>query len=237
MKWAYTAIVKARLFYGCIVWGPSLRQTGNRDKIDSINKLMVAILSNTRRSTPRLALEIIYNLPPNHILIIKEGMLSLIRNRYVIYSDWSNKNKSCSFSGHIRYWEKKAEKYDMDLESSDKTRQCTWDKHFSINKASLLTQKLPIQSQINIYTDGSITGLHVGCGFVIYKGNHEMSSSSIRLPEYCTVYQAEVMAINLAAQEAVHILGETDKKILRLASSNKVSRQVPFYVQDCSENH
>ena len=52
MKWAYTAIVQARLFYGCIVWGPSLRQKGNRDKINNINRLAVAIMSNTRRSTP-----------------------------------------------------------------------------------------------------------------------------------------------------------------------------------------
>ena len=80
MKWAYTAIVQARLFYSCIVWGPSLRQKGNREKIDSINRLAVAILSNTRRSTPRLALEVMYNLTPNYLLIQKEGLLSLARN-------------------------------------------------------------------------------------------------------------------------------------------------------------
>ena len=75
MKLAYTAIVQARLFYGCVVWGPSLRQTGNREKVDSINRLALAILSNTKRSTPRLALEVMYNLPSNHLLILKEGLL------------------------------------------------------------------------------------------------------------------------------------------------------------------
>ena len=84
MKWAYTAIVQARLFYGCIVWGPCLRTKGNREKIDNINRLAVALLSNTRRSTPRLALEVMYNLPPNHLLVVREGLLSLSRNRYIM---------------------------------------------------------------------------------------------------------------------------------------------------------
>ena len=108
MKWAYNAIVQARLFYGCIVWGPSLRQKGNKEKIDNINRLAAAILSNTRKSTPRLALEVMYNLPPNYILVLREGLLSLARNRYVIYSNWTPKNKCMAFTGHIRYWEKKA---------------------------------------------------------------------------------------------------------------------------------
>ena len=75
MKWAYKAIVQSRLFYGCIVWRPSLQTKVNKDKIDNINRLAAAMLSNTRRSTPRLALEIMYNLAPNHILILREGLL------------------------------------------------------------------------------------------------------------------------------------------------------------------
>ena len=78
---------------------------------------------------------------------------------------------------------------------------------------SLLTDGYPIQSQININTDGRKTKEHVGCGYAIYKGTKEISANSIRLPEYCTVYQAEVMAIYLAASEGVCILQPTDKFI------------------------
>ena len=126
MKWAYAAIVQSRLFYGCIVWGPSLQFKVNKEKIDNINRLAAAILSNTRRSTPKLALEIMFNLPPNHILILREGLLSLMRNRYVIYSNWKLKNKDGTYPGHIRYWEKKALVYKVDLEGSEKTRQILW---------------------------------------------------------------------------------------------------------------
>ena len=210
MKWAYTAIVQARLFYGCIVWGPSLRQKGNLEKIDNINKLAVALLSNTRRSTPRLSLEVMYNLPPNHLLIIREGLLSLTQNRYVIHSNWKPKNKKMTFTGHVRYWERKAIQYDLDLEGTDKTRQTIWDRGYTVNERSFLSAKYPIQSGINIYTDGSKTDAHVGSGSVIYRGTTEISSDSIRLPDYCTVYQAEVMAIELAAKEALRLLKPHD---------------------------
>ena len=147
MKWAYTAIVQLRLFYGCIVWGPSLRLKGNREKVDNINHLAVAMLSNTRKSTPRLALEIMYNLPPNHILVQREGLLSLMRNRFVIYSNWKLKNKTGTFAGHIRYWEKKVNMYELDLEGSDKFRQAIWQKNFPLNRESLLDRGFPIQEK------------------------------------------------------------------------------------------
>ena len=167
MKWAYTAIVQARLIYGCLVWGPSIRLKGVRDKIDNINRLAVSILSNTRRSTPRLVLETMYNLPPNHTLIIREGLLSLVRDRYVLHANWNTKNKAASFQGHMKFWEKKAIKYNMDLEGCNKTRQSIWNKEYTINEKSFSTQEYPIQSLINIYTDGSKPDEHVGCGCVI----------------------------------------------------------------------
>ena len=164
MKWAYTAIVQARLFYGCIVWGPCLRHKVNKDKIDNINRLAVAILSNTRRSTPQMALEIMFNLPPNHILKQREGLLSLARNRYVIYSGWKTKKKTATYTGHSKYWEKKAGAYGLDLEGTDKLKRTIWERNFALNTESMTTQKYQIQSQINIYTDGSKTEEHVGCG-------------------------------------------------------------------------
>ena len=89
--------------------------------------MAAAILSNIRKSTPRLALEVRYNLPPNHLLVLREGLLSLTRNRYVIYSNRITKHKCASFAGHIRYWEKEVEKYNLNLEGTDKTPSCKVD--------------------------------------------------------------------------------------------------------------
>ena len=146
-----------------------------------------------------------------------------------MYSSWKPKNKKASFEGQIRYWEKYAVTYDMDLEGSDKIRQTIWDRCYTVNSGSYSHTGYPIQSLINIYTDGSKTDDHVGCGFVIYRGNYEILSSSIRLPEYCTVYQAEVMAIQLAAQEAQNILGPRDSYIKLFSDSQAALKSLDKY--------
>ena len=69
MKWAYNSIVKTRSLYGVFVWGVALRQKTMRDKFNKLNFLAVSMMSNTRRSTPRLALEILYVLPPLHLVV------------------------------------------------------------------------------------------------------------------------------------------------------------------------
>ena len=60
------------------------------------------------------------------------------------------------------------------------------------------TQTHPTKSQINIFTDGSLTEKHVGSGYTIEHKKKEILSESIRLPLHTTVFQAEIIAINEA---------------------------------------
>ena len=55
-------------------------------------------------------------------------------------------------------------------------------------------------SQVNIFTDGSKTAHHVGAGFTIRRGNNTMVENSYKLPNDCTVFQAEIYAIKMAMQ-------------------------------------
>ena len=67
-----------------------------------------------------------------------------------------------------------------------------------MNNESLETHKLPIQSQINIYTDGSKTEKHAGAGYIIKEGINTLTESSIRLSYNTTVFQAKIIAIREA---------------------------------------
>ena len=40
-----------------------------------------------------------------------------------------------------------------------------------------------MRAQINIYTDGSKTDEHTGCGFTIIRYSTEIAADSIRLPD------------------------------------------------------
>ena len=111
-----------------------------------------------------------YNLPPNHILFIRKGVLSLARNRYFLHSNWVVKSKAVSFAGHVKYLEKKADKVNIDLEVTNKTKENNWQKVFKVNKDSFNVQKFPMQSQVNSYTDGSKNEDHVGRNFGYIEG-------------------------------------------------------------------
>ena len=51
------------------------------NKINPINRLAAGMLSNTRNSTPRAALVVMYDLIPIPLVIKHESMASFIRNR------------------------------------------------------------------------------------------------------------------------------------------------------------
>ena len=74
------------------------------------------------------------------------------------------------------------------------------DKNYITNLESLKTEALPIQSQVNIYTDGSMTSEHVGAGYIIYENHTEIARASIRLSYNTPVFQAEIIAIREAAK-------------------------------------
>ena len=231
LKWAYNAIVLPRLTYGCLAWGNAINTSTISNKINSINRLAAGMLSNTRHSTPRAALEVMYDLLPIPLVIRREAMTSYIRNREALRDNI----KDMPGKAHIRKLEKIAKTWQLSNENSDRTSYNTWEKLYKVNEKSFTTTTEPIRAQINIYTDGSKTDEHTGCGFTISRYNDEIAADSIRLPDYTTVYQAEVIAIRLAMIEVRQHLREEDRYIklfsdsqaaLKSLANNKVKSHV-----------
>ena len=209
LKWAYNAIVMPRLTYGCLAWGHTITTKTMINKINSINRLATGMLSNTRNSTPRAALEVMYNLPPIPLVVKREAMTSFIRNREAL----SDGTKNLAPKLHLGKWENIAESWQLSKENSDRTSYTTWNKLYKVNEESFTKSAEPVRTQININTDGSKTDEHTGCGFTIIRHNKEIAADSIRLPDYTTVYQAEVIAIRLAMIEVRQHLREDDRYI------------------------
>ena len=90
--------------------------------------------------------------------------------------------------------------YKLNPQNMDRCSQLMWNTGYKINRDSFKgTAKHRTPTQYNVYTDGSRTDDQTGTGIVIYKGTREIHSSSHRLPDYATVFQAEVTAISQAA--------------------------------------
>ena len=96
--------------------------------------------------------------------------------------------------------------------------------NFTINTDSFVTNTLPIQSQLNIYTDGSKTKNHVGAGFSIMRGNQVILEGKRRLPDEATVFEAELMAIKMAMFDLAGCLINEDRYV-KLSSDSRSAIQ------------
>ena len=212
MKWAYNAVVKSRLTYGAVVWGPALRYTTLRDKMNKINFLAVSMIGNTRKTTPRLALEIIFDLPSLDLVINYEALASIARNRNIIDRDWPGYNKKHkTLKGHVLYWEQLAEQMGISPDSTDAIKTELWDRSFRVHLESFKNLSHPVMTQVNVFTDGSKIEQHVGSGFVIYANNEEIATDSIRLADEITVNQAEVLPIKQAVLKLIEVKTKNHK--------------------------
>ena len=124
LKWAYNAIVLPRLTYGCLAWGNALTTKTMIEKINSINRLAAGMLSNTRSSTPRAALEVMYDLKPVPLVVKREAMTSFIRNREAIREGTRERSEK----SHKRKRKQLAEAWQLSKEDSDRTSYNTWEK-------------------------------------------------------------------------------------------------------------
>ena len=221
IKWIIMAVSRPRITYGAIAWGHILRYETKQTAINQLNKLACNIISNTRRSTPRAALEVMYDLPPLDLVVKKEALCCLARNKHILVQDWPGQYKEKTTSiGHLKYWDMQSKLIDIDLDDSDRTRQSMWSKKYTVNTDSFKQTHYPIQAQINIYTDGSKTDEHTGIGVSVYHFNNEIYTESIKIPDYCTVYQSEALAIKLVMQNS-HAWLNPDMKYIKIFSDSQ----------------
>ena len=105
---------------------------------------------------------------------------------------------------------------------------------YVVNTDSLNHTARPTESQINIYTDGSLTDQHAGSGYTIQYRKREVIADSIRLPMHTTVFQA--IAINEACKtfidtkqsymQYIKIFSDSQAAILALNSNTITSSLV-----------
>ena len=221
VKWIIIAVARARITYAALAWGHILRYETKKEELNQLNKLACSLISNTRKSTPRAALEVMFDLPPLDLIVKKEALCCYARNRHILKLDWPGQyriKRTCI--GHLKYWDMQSKLADIDLDDSDRTRQSMWSKKYIVNTDSFKSTHLPIQAQVNIYTDGSKTDEHTGTGAVIYYQKNEIYTESMKIPDYCTVYQSEALAIKLTLQNA-HTWLQPNMKYIKIFSDSQ----------------
>ena len=126
--------------------------------------------------------------------------------------DWEGQNaKRKTFIGHLKFLDYKLKEVNIEIDENDRIQDLIWHKLYSIDVDSFNNTDLPIQSQLNVYTDGSKTDNHVGSGYTIIKTNSTYIEGSRRLPDEATVFQVELMAIKIAMFDLAGKIDESER--------------------------
>jgi ribonuclease HI len=171
--------------YGVSVWWPALDKITYTKLLEKVQRTACMLLSGALRTTPTKALEVMFHLLPVDIFAKQRAAYTAARLAAV--GQWK-----CIRTGHSRIIETLGEEL-VNLDYI--TTVLRFDKSFrticpsrDFWKDAMVTETEALQ----FYTDGSKLDGKVGAGVFCEKLNVSMA---VRLPDYCSVYQAEVRAI------------------------------------------
>ena len=200
MRWAYIGIVRPMLCYGAMIWGH--RAPELLEKFRRVNRMAINTFANFPKSTPTAALEVMTDVMPLHLFCVQEAILARIRLNDVIEFGWHGTSHTKRHAiSHLKFLEQKLSAYKLNPGNTDRCSTLMWNDGYRINWDSFDgSAKHRQQTQVNAFTDGSKMENKTGSGLVIYRHKQEIANDWFRLPDGCTVFQAEVAAIARASR-------------------------------------
>ena len=218
-RWIYTAVIRPILSYSVSIWIRTTLNKSNATKLERVQAMALRIMTGALPSTPFRALDHITNTPT--IINYLRGEAAKGASRLQGYGDWSMEPPPPP-KGTINAHTNINNIFLQDLDIPKRNRDLTiptlnLDQNFKITipgektsdyreSLSEIINNTP-PHYITCYTDGSKIESRCGAGYIITTNNNTTTihEASHRLPDYCSVYQAELTAI----REACNFLLET----------------------------
>lgn len=229
VMWLYTAVIRPILTYGALVWWKCLETGRHLEKITKVQRQICLAITGALRTTASDSLSVILALPPLDILVRQMAANSAARLRTI--GMWTDKSYGhSSVLNNLKFSFK---------DNFDYTSPITvFGRKFDMvipERANWLGESLLNQYDLTVFTDGSKSEAGCGAGFQI---SEPFSRRSFKLPDNCSVFQCEMLAIHKACSYLDH-LGTEDKRIaicvdsqaaLKALTSHTIKSKV---VMDC----
>ena len=213
MRWLYTSTIVSMMAHGCAVWVKALDEADIRSKLSSLQRIGLLSIAPVRRGTPTATLEIMYDIPPLHILLQERARMTYLRLGSLHNDEWvaskqpqrvrgrmpKNPRPRKNRRGHLAHI-----RLGLPQLGDDDTMTPTsnFDRMYSVDTREGLEES---KHGTAIYTDGSRIEEQSGSGTYIMENGTPLISFAERLPDYATVFQAELRAIQMACS---HLLME-----------------------------
>lgn len=234
--WIYIAIVRPIVQYGSLLWITSLTKKTCINKLTRLQRLALVSISGAYPSTPTASLECILGVPPLHLFLRWEAVLSVRRMeltggnaRYCI-------DKRGSFESHSWHVAElnRIEELKMPCDLIPPIRMTEHNYRVVINnRMEAIKWEAPhSETTLVCYTDGSKDNTGSGAAWIVKQPSEKWESFT--LGDTSTVFQAEVLAIGLAAKyinnnlshDCTRVVVRSDSKAAILAvAANRVNSQ------------
>ena len=207
-NWIYRAAIRPILSYSSVIWINALSKQVNINKLEKVQRLALSIASGALPGTATINLNKLTDTPS--IANYLKGEAAKGAARLKAYGDWTietNPNKKGSIKFHSTTNNKYIEeltlpKAEMDLTITRLNLKREYNTKVPVRETQEQMIKEIQEDEITCYTDGSKTDDGTGFGFIITtnKNKTEIMSCYAKLPDHCSVYQAELIAITKAAE-------------------------------------
>ena len=198
--WYYTVIVRPMLTYASVVWWPAVARLHIQRKLEQLQRLACLGVTGVIRTTPTAALEALLDLVPLHLLIEAEARKAAYRLK--CGGQWKEEGERL---GHTRALTNAVRAHSL-LEARSDRIAPTFS--FSVPFKVIIPKREDWNPLRNIlgsadivwFTDGSKSD--VGSGAGIY-GEKPRAKLFHTLGKFATVFQTEIFAILVCAQENI----------------------------------
>ena len=252
-NWIYKTVIRPILSYCCSIWIRGTETLHNTKKLKRVQALALRIMTGAMPSTPFISLNYLTETPD--IIIYLQGEAAKGAARLRAYDSWSLETYAPT-KGTIKAHTTINNKFIEDLNIPPKEERdlskptLNLDRTFTVttsgdnnleyrNNLPYIIDNLPSDT-ITCYTDGSSTSSGCGAGYIITTDNNNtiLDEKSFKLPDYCTVFQAELTAIREACtylanftNKNIIIWTDSESSILAVSALNIRSRTT----RDCTD--
>ena len=227
LRWLFTMCVQPKLLYAAHIWACKIdgeKASLLREELRKINALGCRLLAPCWRSTPRITMEILWNLMPLHILAKGTALATFHRIKGLIRPFL--KGEIGYQKGHLKDLMSECSENDMLMPVSRKVEKMYWEKGYQVNQFQDMdwTQLLEENQVRYVYTDGSGSKGNFGSGLAIRCNCQIENIASIFIGESRSVYQAELKAIDMAAESMLEYIDHVKRTEFRVDNQSVLSR-------------
>ena len=225
--WVYTAVARPILLYGVLVWWTAMEKKTYRKRLESVQRLAELSITGALRSTPTAALDVILNLKPINLVASGIAKKSAVRLK-------AAGQFACKPYGHSKIIG------GFDVSTDYIVPRLTFYKKIqtTLEEGGWLAGLRSEHMTLNFFTDGS--KMLEGVRAAVYCQELGIEES-YKLPDTCSIFQAEILAAKMAAELAltdrtynsqINLFVDSQAAIKAISATSTYSS----IVQECKES-